>query len=518
MSFEKTSIKQRLDQLEKHLSEENPALIDAVKSFRQLDKVGHKTGLLAEDDSFATRITWWPLISVLGTFSAGKSTFINHYIGEQIQRSGNQAVDDKFTVLCYSHEAAPHALPGVALDSDPRFPLYRISEDIESVATGEGKRIDSYLQMKTTTCETLRGKTIIDSPGFDADAQRTSTLRITDHIITLSDLVLVLFDARHPEPGAMRDTLDHLVSNTINRPDAGKFLYILNQIDTAAREDNPEEVIAAWQRALGERGLTAGRFYTIYSPDAAVPIEDAQLRQRFESKRDKDLLEIHSRMDQVGIERAYRIVASLDHTAREIEQKAMPSLVELMRRWYKRTLVLDAVTVAFLLLLYIGVSLGIGFNPLDIAPAIAGNCILSASIAVVLLAIIHFGMRELAAKTLLGAARKASEALDGKLDLVGAFRKSTRMMRIIISRRPAGWGSFTRKRLKRVREENDRIVQMLNDRFTNPSGAGQAADTVTETNTQPEPVSEKLEVQEKDESMEFKLDEILETENREKDK
>ncbi|OOY91625.1 dynamin family protein [Solemya velum gill symbiont] len=488
MSFEKTSIKQRLDQLEKHLSVENPALIDAVKSFRQLDKVGHKTGLLAEDDSFATRITWWPLISVLGTFSAGKSTFINHYIGEQIQRSGNQAVDDKFTVLCYSHEAAPHALPGVALDSDPRFPLYRISEDIESVATGEGKRIDSYLQMKTTTCETLRGKTIIDSPGFDADAQRTSTLRITDHIITLSDLVLVLFDARHP------------------------------QIDTAAREDNPEEVIAAWQRALGERGLTAGRFYTIYSPDAAVPIEDAQLRQRFESKRDKDLLEIHSRMDQVDIERAYRIVASLDHTAREIEQKAMPSLVELMRRWYKRTLVLDAVTVAFLLLLYIGVSLGIGFNPLDIAPAIAGNWILSASIAVVLLAIIHFGMRELAAKTLLGAARKASEALDGKLDLVGAFRKSTRMMRIIISRRPAGWGSFTRKRLKRVREENDRIVQMLNDRFTNPSGAGQAADTVTETNTQPEPVSEKLEVQEKDESMEFNLDEILETENREKDK
>ncbi len=524
MSFEKSSTKQRLDQLEKHLSEENPALIDAVKSFRQLDKVGHKTGLLAEDDSFATRITWWPLISVLGTFSAGKSTFINHYIGEQIQRSGNQAVDDKFTVLCYSHEAAPHALPGVALDSDPRFPLYRISEDIESVASGEGKRIDSYLQMKTTTSESLRGKTIIDSPGFDADAQRTSTLRITDHIIALSDLVLVLFDARHPEPGAMRDTLDHLVSNTINRPDAGKFLYILNQIDTAAREDNPEEVIAAWQRALGERGLTAGRFYTIYSPEAAVPIENAQLRQRFESKRDKDLSEIHSRMDQVGIERAYRIVAALEHTAREIEQKAMPSLLELMRKWHKRTLILDAATIIFLLLLYIGVSIGIGFNPLDLGPAITDNWMVSTSVTVVLLTIIHFGMRELAAKTLLGAARKASGALDGKLDLVGAFRKSTRIMRIIISRRPAGWGSFTRKRLKRVREENDRIVQMLNDRFTNPSGTGQVRAVASESATQPAPepapetVTGKPDVQETAESMEFNLDEILETENKEKDK
>ncbi|WP_347338069.1 hypothetical protein [Chromatium okenii] len=59
-------------------------------------------------------------------------------------------------------------------------------------------------------------------------------MRISNHMIDLSDLVLVLFDARHPEPGAMRDTLKHLVKETINRPDSGKFLYILNQLDSAA--------------------------------------------------------------------------------------------------------------------------------------------------------------------------------------------------------------------------------------------------------------------------------------------
>ena len=64
---------------------------------------------------------------------------------------------------------------------------------------------------KTQAILPLRGKILIDSPGFDADAQRTSTLKITDHIIDLSDLVLVFFDARHPEPGAMSDTLAHLV-------------------------------------------------------------------------------------------------------------------------------------------------------------------------------------------------------------------------------------------------------------------------------------------------------------------
>ena len=261
-------IANRLKHLETHLAEENPVLLNAVQSYRDLDKVARRLGLLDKNESFATAIPWWPMISILGTFSAGKSTFINDYLDIPLQRSGNQAVDDRFTVICYSEDKEPHTLPGVALDSDPRFPFYKISRDIETVAEGEGGRIDSYLQLKTCNSNRLKGKILIDSPGFDADAQRTSTLRITRHIVDLSDLVLVFFDARHPEPGAMRDTLEHLVAGTINRTDSGKFLYILNQIDTAANEDNPEEVIAAWQRALGDRGLTAGRFYTIYSHQA----------------------------------------------------------------------------------------------------------------------------------------------------------------------------------------------------------------------------------------------------------
>ncbi|KRT59622.1 dynamin family protein, partial [endosymbiont of Ridgeia piscesae] len=338
-------IESRLQHLETHLEQENPVLLETVKSFRTLDEIGFKLGLLAGDNSYSMQIPWWPLISILGTFSAGKSTFINHYIGHKIQRSGNQAVDDKFTVICYSREETGHALPGVALDSDPRFPFYQMSDEIEKVATGEGARIDAYLQLKTCPSDKLRGKIVIDSPGFDADAQRTATLRITDHIIGLSDLVLVFFDARHPEPGAMRDTLDHLIDDTISRPDSGKFLYILNQIDTTARENNPEDVIAAWQRALGERGLTAGRFYTIYSPDAAVPIEDTALRERYEQKRDQDLKDIHGRMEEVEIERAYRIVGALEKTARDIEERSIPLVAKTLKRWRKRVFWGDGVLI-----------------------------------------------------------------------------------------------------------------------------------------------------------------------------
>src|SRR5690554_1514543 len=235
----KTTTEDRIKRLHEHLQRENPVLASAVQSFQELDKVSRRLGLMDADDSYATHVSWWPVISLLGTYSAGKSTFLNQYVGEKLQRTGNQAVDDKFTVMCYGSDEKSTLLPGLALDSDPRFPFYQISDAIEKVAEGEGRRVDSYLQLKTAHDEAVRGKIFIDSPGFDADQQRTSTLLITDHIIDLSDLVLVFFDARHPEPGAMGDTLKHLVADTVHRPDAAKFLYILNQLDNTAREDNP---------------------------------------------------------------------------------------------------------------------------------------------------------------------------------------------------------------------------------------------------------------------------------------
>lgn len=471
-------IDNRLQHLERHLEQENPILLQAVRSFRELDKVAYRMGLLEQTDSFAMQIPWWPLISILGTFSAGKSTFINDFLGIQLQRSGNQAVDDRFTVICYSKDPTPHALPGISLDADPRFPFYKISHEIELVAEGEGNRIDAYLQLKSCNADNLKGKILIDSPGFDADAQRTSTLRITDHMMDLSDLVLVFFDARHPEPGAMRDTLQHLVTNTIHRPDSGKFLYILNQIDTTAREDNPEEVIAAWQRALGEYGLTAGRFYSIYSSEVAVPIEDEQLRRRYESKRDRDLTEIHKRMNQVEVERAYRIVGSLEKTAREIEERVVPLLREALGRWKKRTLWADGIIFGLILAAFLGATISSGqwqgLNPQagwwQWARESATNSAIFLLVLAILAGTVHFSIRKLAAGSLSGWLKKQQQKLGFRVDLPAAFARSTRPWRSIFRKQPAAWGRRSRHSLANIINQADDYVQRLNDRFTNPSG------------------------------------------------
>ena len=471
-------IETRLKHLEAHLEQENPVLLTTVQSFRELDGIAYRMGLFDAEQSFATQIPWWPLISVLGTFSAGKSTFINDYMGMKLQRSGNQAVDDKFTVLCFSSQSTTHALPGQALDSDPRFPFYKISSEIEKVASGEGSRIDAYLQLKTSTSDALRGKILIDSPGFDADAQRTSTLRITDHIIDLSDLVLVFFDARHPEPGAMRDTLDHLVSKTITRQDSGKFLYILNQIDTTAREDNPEEVVAAWQRALGERGLTAGRFFAIYNEEAANPIPDEALRRRFQSKRDTDLREIHERMEQVEIERAYRIVGSLEKTARAFEEQTVPALRRIIEMWRKRTLIGDVIAAVLIAGAFFGITIETGqwqgmqlqagwWETITASPV---NLYFSALAAYLLWLLVHFGVRHVAARSLHGRAERIGAQLGLRGSLTNAFLANTKAWRSIFARNPVGWGRRSRRLVQKVFEDADRYVQDLNDRFTNPSG------------------------------------------------
>ena len=473
-----TLLKSRLQSLQDNLATENPILIDAVDSFKELDKVAYRLGLLTTDQSFATTISWWPLISVLGTFSAGKSSFLNSYLDVNLQLTGNQAVDDKFTVICYSQEDKVRVLPGLALDADPRLPFYQISEEIEKVSAGEGSRIDTYLQLKTCKSDVLKGKILIDSPGFDADEQRNATLKITDHIIDLADLVLVFFDARHPEPGAMKDTLEHLVEGTIRRNDAGKFLFILNQMDSTAKEDNAEQVVAAWQRAVVQTGLSTGRFYCIYNEKVAPEIPDEYLSKRYKEKLDIDMGEIVHRMQEVSVERVYRIIGALENTANQIEQLAVPKIKEAMASWYRSVLITDGILYSLLISLLLGLSIYAGywtdwsFQPpwlesLKSSPVVQG---VIAGAFVVIFAGIHFWVRRMIARRMV----KKLPTENGPGNIAAAFIKNTYPLRSVFAIKPAGWGRRGHRAIERVRNEADNFVKSLNDNFADPLGRKEA--------------------------------------------
>ncbi|WP_292658687.1 dynamin family protein [Nitratifractor sp.] len=450
--------KERYKKLEEYLSAENPVLLEVIREYERLDKVARGLGILEAEESYTAKISWWPLISILGTFSAGKSTFINTYLGMPVQASGNQAVDDKFTVICYGAGDRPVTLPGLALDADPRFPFYNISREVERVDEGEGSRVNLYLQLKTVPSERIKGKILIDSPGFDADSQRSSILRISSHIVEMSDLVLIFFDARHPEPGAMRDTLEHLVAQTVEHRDRDKILYILNQIDTTAREDNLEDVIGAWQRALSQKGLISGNFYAIYNEEAMQPIDDPAVAERLKRKRDEDWRRIMEKMEGVKIERAYRITKALEDFARQIWEKKLPRLTEAIQRWGRRVLLAD-----ILLFLLLGGSLAALFL-LGILPA--NPLTLGGSIVAVflLLLFLHFRIKASIARSLVKKTKESDPFL------ARAIETQTRWYRPILSVWSGGWIRRTEEKLEGIIEYSRAAIRRLNDQFVNPYG------------------------------------------------
>jgi hypothetical protein len=483
MATEQLSTSRRLRDLKRRLKQENPLLENVVDSFRELDRISRRLGFFDRDESHANRTSWWPLISVLGVYSSGKSSFINHFLGYRLQATGNQAVDDKFTVICFTDEKAVRVLPGLALDADPRFPFFRVSRAIEDAHHGEGRRIDAYLQLKTCPSEALRGKILIDSPGFDADAQRNSTLRITDHIIDLSDLVLVFFDARHPESGSMHDTLEHLVRRTIQRRDSNKFLFVLNQIDATVPEDNVEDVFASWQRALAQSGLTAGSCYAIYIPELAAPIDDPSRRARYERKRDANLRAIFERIDQVRVERAYRIIGILEQTAHMLANEVVPRLERYLAAWRRLTLQVDGAVFGGSLALFLILTLYAGYWE-GLRLRIPAWEYLSDYPAVrhILLALVagaagyaHVSARRWAAARVAGRLARDPKVRELWPNYARAFRKNTRWFRSIFRRRPAGWGAKTANTLAHLAEASLQYVQKLNDQYTNPSGESPAA-------------------------------------------
>ncbi len=476
----KRALARRLDLLESHLRAEHPRLLPALATFRSFDRLLQRMGLLSRADSLTSRIAWWPVISVLGLFSSGKSSFINSFLGMSLQTTGNQAVDDKFTVICYGPDRHHDSLPGTALNADPRFPFYRMSDEIERVAQGEGKRIDAYLQLKTASSPRLRGKILIDSPGFDADDQRRSTLRVTDHIMDLADLVLVMFDARRPEPGSMYDTLKHLVAKTVQRPDSRKFLYILNQIDTSAREDNPEAVVGAWQRAIAQAGLVSGRFYGIYNREVAPAFNDPTKQARYEAKSAADLAEIHGRITDVEFGRGYRIAGSLESLANELETEIVPWLAARRAAWRRGVLAREVLVfgaigaVVGLLAWLIGPETRAALETWSLAltpPWALGLPVRLIAVAAAVFAVlwtIHATIRARVARAIIDRAEPRRGLLD--LDARGALEANFRISAGLFRRAPVGWDHIARRRLADIRDQLAAHVQRWNDEYTDPAG------------------------------------------------
>lgn len=243
----------------------------------------------------------------------------------------------------------------------------------------------------------------------------------------------------------------------------------MNQIDTAANEDNPEAIMGAWQRALAASGLVGGKFYMIYNEQAAVAISDESLAERFKRKKDVDLAEIYNRMDKVSVERAYRISFALETLSDQLENEWLPRIDEVRFQWAKRVAISDIILASFVSVFVMWLALNTYlFANVDLS-GLLQDPIQGLVVAGVILAVLlapHYYFRQLWAGIMMRRLHKEDETGT----LARALARNAVFWRPMFAQTPRGWGNGARKRLASVRDQARRAIQKLNDQFAKPAG------------------------------------------------
>ncbi|MBT8372786.1 MAG: hypothetical protein KJO34_17605, partial [Deltaproteobacteria bacterium] len=225
-------------------------------------------------------------------------------------------------------------------------------------------------------------------------------------------------------------------------------------------------------------GLTAGPSYAIYNQEAAIPFENQEVRQRFESKREADIGAIYSRIDQVGVERAYRIVGMLEQTAQMLKQEVVAPLQSFIERWRRKILWLEGVILTVLLAAFLTLTIWGGYwagltLELPFWDLVTQNNYTkygSAALILVVAGYVHIRIRRWAAQKVSTKLLLQIKDPDLHPNYKRAFRKSSRWWRSLILPNPAGWGRRTSARLEKILDDSNAYIQKLNDEYTNPSG------------------------------------------------
>lgn len=163
-----------------------------------------------------------PQVLMLGNHSSGKSTFVNHLLGVEVQKTGVAPTDDNFTIITYG----PHETDrdGPAVVSNPDLPYEGLRHF--------GDQLVSHIRLKLQPADLLRTVTLVDSPGM-IDAAKEENGRGFDFpgvvrwFAERSDLVMIFFDP--DKPGTTGETLQ-VFQESLNGIDH-KLLIVLNKMD-----------------------------------------------------------------------------------------------------------------------------------------------------------------------------------------------------------------------------------------------------------------------------------------------
>jgi len=199
---------------------------------------------------------------------------------------------------------------------------------------------------------------------------------------------------------------------------------------------------------------------------------------RFESKRDANVAEIEDRIEQVKVERSYRIVGMLEQHARMLEQDVAPKVREFLATWRRRVAWLDGGILMGAVILFLFLTVWRGYWDglvlrLPYRDTIAANpwvgWVLTACV-VLGAGAIHFWVRKWSAERVSKRFLETISERESVHPYARAFRRNSRWWRTLFRKEPAGWNKRKAARLKKVVDDANVYIQKLNDVYTSPSG------------------------------------------------
>lgn len=437
---EKT-VSKHLINLEKYFSAFNPILQKASKSFHDLDQLEYDLGLINDEETTARKSSWWPIVSLIGGFSVSKSEFINRYLNTNLHSSNH-----KFTVHQYTPQATNSTLPGTALDADHRLPFYQISEKIEQIKAGEGSKVNAYLELKTVNSERLKGKLFIDTPVLNATRDTPVHPVLTQHILGMSDLVLVFADLFDANPELIKDSVDEIIS----QQDTNKFIYVIDHSEISLDATKKNEIISSWQRRLAELGIHTGQFIVLSAPD--------------QSSSDASLAEIDQRLANIENDRSYRVLYSLEKGIRDINDIYIPEVEKNLVIWKDRLNMSTLIILGFFVTLLLFAEISMGIVQILFDPIIGPAFLL---ILIAIMIPLHLMIAKVHGKFIINALNTRQKELNLSENLAGLFAKSLTFWRIILPiNESVARNKKTRKRINLLLEQCKDMVQELNDQFS----------------------------------------------------
>lgn len=474
---EKTKSKY-LESLEKHLIGQNPALAKAANIYHQLDQLEFDLGLLDMDDTTATKTSWWPVVTLIGSSASGKGQFINNYLKSQLVHPGLQT---KHTVFQHSLNDQSVTLPGTALDGDPRFPFYRISSKLERVRKGEGERVNSYLELKTSINTRLQDKILINTPDLNEASDKVSQY-LTRHVIDLSDLIIVFVETEVSEFENLRGHLLSLLKDEDGlQKEPNKLVVVVNQEKGMTDHAYAEQIRDMFKKQLDEVDLKIGQFLVLDNNEQqaspSVSSSTTSILDQIAGKQasaaapavatgvnNQSLAVIEEQISGINVQRAYSILNSLEHNIREIDDEIMPEVRKVLETWKDRVHFTVALILSFFatLLVFAEVNTGLVSSMFD---PIIGSIALAAIILIMLPA--HFLISKTHARLIINQLNERKKQEDKVENLAGLFEKHmTFWLMLLPKKEPVGWNKVAKARAAGLLQQAKDLVQSLNDGFS----------------------------------------------------